>query len=58
MSTIYVDVNAQNSKIETKENNIYENILPPLRLLNQIEEKNLIKSLKDLDFSTKSLLAA
>ena len=44
--------------IFSKENNIYENILPPLRLLNQIEEKNLIKSLKDLDFSTKSLLAA
>ena len=33
MSTIYVDVNAQNSKIETKENNIYEYQLPrPLNL--------------------------
>ncbi len=33
MSTIYIDVNAQNSKIETKENNIYEYELPrPLNL--------------------------
>jgi 4-hydroxy-tetrahydrodipicolinate synthase len=44
--------------IFSKENKIYENILPPLRLLNEFEEKNLIKSLKDLDFSTKSSLAA
>ena len=33
MNNIYIDVNAQNSKIETKENNIYEYQLPrPLNL--------------------------
>jgi 4-hydroxy-tetrahydrodipicolinate synthase len=42
----------------SRKNKIYENILPPLRLLNEIEEKNLIKSLNDLDFLTKSTLAA
>ena len=41
-----------------KENEIYKNILPPLSLLNKIEEKDLIDNLKDLDFTNKSLLAA
>ncbi len=42
----------------SQENNIYKNILPPLRLLNEKEEKNLINILKDLDFNIKSLVAA
>ena len=33
------------------ENNIYKNILPPLRLLNEIEQKKLFEKLKKLNFS-------
>ena len=40
------------------ENEIYKNILPPLSLLNKNDEKNLINSLKELDFTNKSPLAA
>ena len=42
----------------SQENEIYKNLLPPLRLLNQNEEKKLIQSLKNLNFTTKSLMAA
>ena len=42
----------------SKENNIYRNLLPPLSLLNEVDEKNLVQNLKDLNFETKSLLAA
>ena len=42
----------------SQEDKIYNNVLPPLRLLNDIEEKNLIKILKDLNFNIKSLMAA
>ena len=42
----------------SQENKIYKNILPPLRLLNENEEKNLINILKDLNFNVKSLEAA
>ena len=41
-----------------KENNIYRNILPPISLLNEIEEKDLIEKLKDLKFKFKPSLAA
>mgnify|MGYP001182604738 FL=1 len=41
-----------------KENSIHRNILPPLRLLNEDEEKNLIQSLKHLNFKNKSSMAA
>ena len=37
---------------------IYKNILPPLSLLDKIEEKDLINTLKDLNFTNKSSLAA
>ena len=40
------------------ESEIYRNILPPLRLLNKNEEKDLIESLKNLNFKTKSSMAA
>ena len=40
------------------ENKVYKNILPPLRLLNENEEKNFLKDLKDLNFNLKSLMAA
>ena len=42
----------------SKENMIYKNLLPPLRLLNEKEEKNLMQILKKLNFNLKSLLAA
>ena len=42
----------------SQENKIYKNILPPLSLLNQDDEKNLINALKDLNFSNKTSLAA
>tara|TARA_B100001093_G_scaffold482582_1_gene514356 strand:- start:12 stop:896 length:885 start_codon:yes stop_codon:yes gene_type:complete len=42
----------------SQENEIYKNILPPLSLLNKTDEQNLIKSLKDLNFTNKSSLAA
>ncbi len=41
-----------------KENIIHRNILPPLRLLNEDDEKNLIQSLKHLNFTNKSSMAA
>ena len=42
----------------SQENKIYKNILPPLRLLNQNEEKKLIDSLKRLNFTSNSPIAA
>ncbi len=39
-------------------NEIYKNILPPLRLLDKSEEKDLIETLKNLNFKTKSSMAA
>ena len=42
----------------SRENEIYKNLLPPLRLLNQSEEKELIANLKNLEFTTKSSMAA
>jgi len=42
----------------SKENEIYKNILPPLSILNNIDEQNLIKNLKELKFTNKSSLAA
>ena len=42
----------------SQENEIYKNILPPLILLNNIDKKNLINTLKDLNFTNKSLMAA
>ena len=42
----------------SKENNIYENILPPLRLLNANEQKDLIDNLNNLDFKLNSKMAA
>jgi 4-hydroxy-tetrahydrodipicolinate synthase len=40
------------------ENKIYKNILPPLSLLNKIDEKDLIETLKNLNFTSKSSKAA
>ena len=39
------------------ENEIYKNILPPLSLLNDNENKDLMNTLKDLNF-TRSPMAA
>ena len=40
------------------ENEIYKNILPPLSVLKESDEKNLIETLKNLNFSKKSTMAA
>ncbi len=40
------------------EDKIYKNVLPPLSLLKKEDEKNLIKSLKDLNFKNNQFLAA
>ena len=37
----------------SQENKIYKNILPPLSLLNKVEEKDLIDVLKELNFISK-----
>ena len=42
----------------SKEDRIYENILPPLRLLNKSEEKELFEKLKSLNFELNSEMAA
>ena len=42
----------------SQENKIYKNIIPPLSLLNKSDEKDLIKKLKDLNFSINPSLAA
>jgi 4-hydroxy-tetrahydrodipicolinate synthase len=41
-----------------QENKIYKNLLPPLSLLNKIDEKNLTEALKKLNFTNKSTLVA
>ena len=38
--------------------NIYENLLPPLRVLDDIGEKDLQDNLEKYSFSIKSLMAA
>ena len=42
----------------SQEDKIYKNILPPLSLLNKSDEKNLINTLKNLNFTNKPYLAA
>ena len=42
----------------SKENEIYKNILPPLSLLNKTNENDLVNSLKKLNFTNNSSLAA
>ena len=42
----------------SKDDKIYKNILPPLDLLNSVDENNLIQNLKKLNFQTNSKLAA
>ena len=42
----------------SQENEIYKNILPPLSLLNKADEKDLFNTLKELNFTNKSSLAA
>ena len=42
----------------SRDNEIYRNILPPLSLLNDRDEKELINSLKNLNFKNKPSLAA
>ena len=41
-----------------KKESIYENLLPPLRILNDKSEKDLINNLEKLNFSIKSLMSA
>ena len=42
----------------SKNDGIYKNLLPPLSLLNDLEEKDLMQSLKTLNFESNSKLAA
>tara|TARA_B100000900_G_scaffold398627_1_gene400230 strand:- start:342 stop:1226 length:885 start_codon:yes stop_codon:yes gene_type:complete len=42
----------------SQEDEIYRNILPPLSILNKSDEIKLINTLKDLNFTNKSFLAA
>ena len=42
----------------SQENEIYKNVLPPLSLLNKNDEKNLMNTLKDLNFTNKSNIEA
>ena len=42
----------------SQDNKIYQNVLPPLSILNQNAKKDLIEALKDLNFTSKSTLAA
>ena len=42
----------------SKGDKIYQNILPPLSLLNKEDEKNLINNLKKFNFTLNSLMAA
>ncbi len=42
----------------SKEDQIYKNILPPLSLLNKIDEEDLLKNLKKINFKLDSQLAA
>ena len=41
-----------------KKNELYKNVLPPLSTLNTKYEKDLIQNLENLNFTTKSLMAA
>ena len=42
----------------SQDDQIYRNLLPPLRLLNHEEEKKLMEDLKNLNFKTNSSMAA
>ena len=42
----------------SQNNEIYKNILPPLSLLNKTDEKELIETLKELNFTTNSQMVA
>ena len=42
----------------SQDNKIYQNVLPPLSILNQNDKKDLMEALKDLNFTSKSNLAA
>ena len=41
-----------------EKNSIYENILPPLKLLSEADKNNLLLNLKKLNFNTEILKAA
>ena len=43
---------------KSKEDKIYTNLLPPLDVLNEVDDKNLMQNLKKLDFQLNSKLAA
>ena len=42
----------------SQDNKIYKNVLPPLSVLNKNDKKDLMEALKDLNFTSKSTLAA
>ena len=42
----------------SEKDTIYKNVLPPLKLLSEIEKKEMLSNLKKLDFNIKNLKAA
>ena len=41
-----------------QKNSVYENLLPPLKLLDEAEKNNLLANLKKLNFNMEILKAA
>jgi hypothetical protein len=42
----------------SEKNQVYQNLLPPLKLLNELEKKELLSKLKKLNFNMEILKAA
>ena len=42
----------------TEKDEIYKNVLPPLKLLSEADKKEMLSSLNKLDFNIKNLKAA
>ena len=57
ISTV-VSYKDEHSQYNSKKNQSYKNILPPLRILNSKNEKELINDLDKINFSIKTFMAA
>ena len=53
-----LDIDYSSEEAVALSDKIYENILPPLRILNENERKDLLNRLKSLNFTIKSRMAA
>ena len=54
----YIKVDSYKARCMLEYENLYENLLPPLSILNEKDEKELISNLEKLNFSINSLMAA